>query len=106
MNELMFKIKIIAVTGAAGTVGKEIVKILMEYNPSEIRAFDNNESEIFLLGEKYSNKGILTPYLGDVRDANRLEQVFQGADIVFHLAAHKHVFLAEYNPFGILLSTR
>jgi FlaA1/EpsC-like NDP-sugar epimerase len=72
---------------------------LIQYRPSEIRALDNNESEIFLLGEKYSNKVILTPYLGDVRDANKLEQVFQGVDIVFHLAAHKHVILAEYNPF-------
>jgi FlaA1/EpsC-like NDP-sugar epimerase len=99
MDKLMFKNKIIVVTGAAGTVGKEIVRVLIKYGPSEIRAFDNNESEIFLLGERYSNKGILTPYLGDVRDANKLEQVFQGADIVFHLAAHKHVFLAEYNPF-------
>lgn len=99
MDELMFKNKIIAVTGAAGTVGREIVKILIKYSPSEIRAFDNNESEIFMLGEKYSNQGILTPFLGDVRDVNKLEQVFRGADIVFHLAAHKHVILAEYNPF-------
>jgi FlaA1/EpsC-like NDP-sugar epimerase len=98
-NKLMFKNKIIVVTGAAGTVGKEVVKILIKYNPSEIRAIDNNESEIFLLGEKYANTGILTPYLGDVRDVSKLEQVFQGSDFVFHLAAHKHVFLAEYNPF-------
>jgi FlaA1/EpsC-like NDP-sugar epimerase len=99
MDKLMFRNKIIVVTGAAGTVGKEMVKVILEYGPAEIRAFDINESEIFMLGEKYSSEGILTPYLGDVRDVNKLEQVFQGADIIFHLAAHKHVFLAEYNPF-------
>jgi len=99
MDKLMFKNKIIVVTGAAGTVGSEMIKILLEYSPSEIRTYDINESETFLLGEKYSNLGVITPYLGDVRDVNKLEQVFQGADIVFHLAAHKHVHLAEYNPF-------
>jgi FlaA1/EpsC-like NDP-sugar epimerase len=99
MEKIMFRNKIIVVTGAAGTVGSEIVKLLMEYRPSEIRAFDNNESEVFLLGQKYAHTGMVTTFLGDVRDQNKLEQVFQGADIVFHLAAHKHVYLAEYNPF-------
>lgn len=99
MEKIMFRNKIIVVTGAVGTVGSEIVKLLMEYRPSEIRAFDNNESEVFLIGQKYAHTGMVTPFLGDVRDQNKLEQVFQGADIVFHLAAHKHVYLAEYNPF-------
>ena len=99
MEKIMFRNKIIVVTGAVGTVGSEIVKLLMEYRPSEIRAFDNNESEVFLFGQKYAHAGMVTPILGDVRDQNKLEQVFQGADIVFHLAAHKHVYLAEYNPF-------
>ncbi|MCJ7538682.1 MAG: polysaccharide biosynthesis protein [Desulfobacterales bacterium] len=99
MEKIMFRNKIIVVTGAVGTVGSEIVKLLMRYQPSEIRAFDNNESEVFLLGQKYGHTGMVTTFLGDVRDQNKLEQVFQGADIVFHLAAHKHVYLAEYNPF-------
>jgi len=95
----MFEKKIIVVTGATGTVGSSVVKHLIQYDPGEIRAFDNNESDIFLLGEKYRQTGIVTPYLGDVRDAYKLEQILDGADIVYHLAAYKHVNLAEYNPF-------
>jgi len=95
-----FKNEVIVVTGAAGTVGSEILKLLIEeYQPSEIRLYDNNESEIFLLDQQYRNTGIVTPYLGDVRDPNKLALVFKGADTVFHLAAHKHVYLAEYNSF-------
>jgi len=76
-----------------------MVKHLIDYKPGEIRAFDNNESDVFLLGEKYRETGIVTPFLGDVRDVYKLEQVLEGADIVYHLAAFKHVNLAEYNPF-------
>lgn len=95
-----FKNEIIVVTGAAGTVGSEVLKVLVnDYQPSEIRLYDNNESEIFLLDQEYQTSGIVTPYLGDVRDERKLSQVFQGADTVFHLAAHKHVYLAEYNSF-------
>jgi len=99
MDTIMFKNKVVVVTGAAGTVGSEVLDLVVGYQPAEVRAFDNNESEVFLLGEKYAHTGIVTPFLGDVRDEKKLEQVFAGADMVFHLAAHKHVYLAEYNPF-------
>lgn len=100
MKKNDFKNEVIVVTGAAGTVGSEVVKVLLEeYQPAEIRLFDNNESEIFLLDQEYRSTGRVTPYLGDVRDERKLELVFQGADTVFHLAAHKHVYLAEYNSF-------
>lgn len=100
MTSTYFKNRIVVVTGAVGTVGSEILRLLLEeHEPAEIRALDNNESEIFLLGERYGSTGRVTPYLGDVRDRAKLELVFQGADTVFHLAAHKHVYLAEYNSF-------
>ena len=100
MKSKYFKNQIIAVTGAAGTVGSEILRILVEeHEPAEIRIYDNNESEVFLLGQKYQSTGRVTPFLGDVRDPQKLELVFDGVDTVFHLAAHKHVYLAEYNSF-------
>jgi FlaA1/EpsC-like NDP-sugar epimerase len=99
MDQLAFKNKVIVVTGATGTVGCEILKQLIKYQPMEIRAFDNNESELHILGQEFAHTGIINPFLGDVRDPSKLEQIFQGAEIVFHLAAHKHVYLAEYNPF-------
>ena len=95
-----FRNKVIVITGAVGTVGSEVLNVLAsEYQPAEIRLYDNNESEIFHIDQEYQDSGIVTSYLGDVRDREKLELVFQGADIVFHLAALKHVHLAEYNSF-------
>ena len=50
-----FSNKIILITGAAGTVGKELIRQLLEYRPAEIRLLDNNETEIFFLMEKYKH---------------------------------------------------
>ncbi len=41
--------KNILITGAAGTIGKQLVKLLLEYEPAELRLMDNNETEIFFL---------------------------------------------------------
>jgi FlaA1/EpsC-like NDP-sugar epimerase len=60
---------------------------------------DNNESELFFLGNAYRNAGFVTSYLGDVRDPQKLLNITKGAEIIFHAAAFKHVTLSEYNPF-------
>ncbi len=94
-----FQGKVVLITGAAGSVGHELVKQLVNYNPGEIRAVDNNETELFLLGEKYRQTGKLNAYLGDVRDVRKMENLCAGVDLIFHTAAFKHVGLSEYNPF-------
>lgn len=96
-----YKDKKILITGAAGTVGKEIVKQLLRYKPAELRLMDNNETEIFFLMEQYSNKNVFC-FLGDVRDRNKVEKLAQGMDIIIHGAAFKHVVLSEYNPFDVI----
>jgi len=94
-----FRKKNVLITGAAGTVGREVVRQLIDLDPLEIRLLDNNESELFTLGNKYQGTRRLILYLGDVRDEKKLLNITQGVDVIFHLAALKHVGLSEYNPF-------
>lgn len=97
--EDFFRNKVILVTGAAGSVGQELVRQLLSFHPAEIRALDNNETELFLLGEYYRSTPGVMVYLGDVRDAGNIQNLCAGVDFVFHTAAFKHVSLSEYNPF-------
>ena len=93
-----FKNKVILVTGAAGSIGKEIVKKLLDFDTKVIRALDNNETGLFdLEQELHSDK--IRYFIGDIRDKERLVKAMDDVDIVFHTAALKHVPLCEYNPF-------
>ncbi|MDA8387053.1 MAG: polysaccharide biosynthesis protein [Nitrospiraceae bacterium] len=98
--EGFYKGKRVLVTGAAGTVGSEIVRQLYAFEPAELRLMDNNESALFFLMERYKSGNVFC-FLGDVRDPGKLEQLSGGLDIVIHCAAFKHVILSEYNPFDV-----
>ena len=91
--------KVVLITGAAGTVGQELVRQLLEMDPAEVRALDNNETELFFLGERHREDQGFSAYLGDIRDYRKLEEACHGVDIIFHAAAFKHVGLSEYHPF-------
>lgn len=95
----IFRDQIILITGAAGTIGQELVRQLLPFWPAEIRILDNNESELFLMSEAHRSHNNITAYLGDVRDFQKMVSVSRGVDIVMHCAAFKHVFFSEYNPF-------
>lgn len=90
--------KDILVTGGCGSIGSEIVKQLLKYNPDKIRVFDNNESGHFYLNQKIKSPKIRN-LVGDIRDKDRVLRALDGVDIVFHAAALKHVPFCEYNPF-------
>ena len=96
------KKKRILVTGACGTVGSELVRLLLTddiYQPSEVIGLDNNESELFFLDQKYLSDDRAFFVMGDIRDQAKLDRVMQDIDIVFHAAAKKHVILCERSPF-------
>lgn len=95
----LFENKTFLVTGGLGSIGSAIVEKLLKFNIKQIRIFDNRETELFYLREKYKNENRLRFLQGDVREKERLSRAMEGADIVFHAAALKHVLLCEYDPF-------
>lgn len=90
----------ILVTGACGTVGRELIRLLLEeFAVGELVGLDNNESELFFLEQHFSQYPNASFYLADVRDAPKLTRKMQGVDTVFHTAALKHVIICEKSPF-------
>jgi FlaA1/EpsC-like NDP-sugar epimerase len=92
--------KRILVTGACGTIGRELVRqLLEEYHVGELTALDNNESELFFLEQHFSKHQHAHFFLADIRDRTKLCRLTKGVDIVFHAAAFKHVILCERSPY-------
>lgn len=97
--------KKIFISGAGGSIGSEIVRQIIDFNPSMIIAFEIDETELYNLtlevSEKCkSNKIEFIPIVGDVKDKEKLDKIFKNYNpqIVFHAAAYKHVPLMEYFP--------
>lgn len=95
----LFKQSKVLVTGGTGSVGSEIVRRLLEFNPAVVRVLDINEEEQFYLQNELSAHKNIRYLIGDVRNKERLKLAMRDIDIVFHAAALKHVPLCEYNPF-------
>lgn len=95
--------KVVLVTGAAGSIGSELVRQCLLLNPAKVIACDVAETPMFLLGNelsKYIDEGKLEMVIGDVRNELRMRRMFEAFQpkIVFHAAAYKHVPLMEDNP--------
>lgn len=83
--------KTLLVTGGTGSFGNAVVKkFLNSKTYSEIRIFSRDESKQDRMAKDYNNSK-LSFYLGDVRDEERLKNVFKGVDVIFHAAALKQV---------------
>ncbi len=93
----------ILVTGAAGSIGSEIVRQLTKFRIERLILVDNAETPMFHLEneltENYAHAPVRT-ILADVTDQRRMERIFKEyrPEIVFHAAAYKHVSLMEENP--------
>lgn len=95
-----FQNQSVLVTGCCGTVGKELVRQLLEqYKVGELIGLDNNESELFFTEQRYLKYPGAHFFLADVRDKAKLIKKFKHVDIVFHSAAFKHVIQCERSPF-------
>ena len=95
--------KVVLITGAAGSIGSELVRQCLLLKPSKVIACDVAETPMFLMGNelsKYIDEGKLEMVIGDVRNELRMRRMFEAflPKIVFHAAAYKHVPLMENNP--------
>ncbi|MEO0037368.1 MAG: hypothetical protein RIQ59_579 [Bacteroidota bacterium] len=95
--------KIILVTGAAGSIGSEITRQLIQFNPSKIILLDQAETQLHELSIELKENNIEIPVsyvIADVRKKEELNTIFElyQPNIVFHAAAYKHVPLMEINP--------
>ncbi len=93
--------KKVLVTGCCGTVGKELVKLLLDPARGQVEALvgiDNHESSLFHLEQAHLDAHHATFFLTDVRDPQAVLQVMEDIDVVFHTAALKHVIMCERSP--------
>ncbi len=96
--------KTVLVTGAAGSIGSEIVRQLTKFSPKLIVLLDQAESPMYDIEleilEKLNFKNI-EAIIGDISDNIRLEKIFKELkpEIIYHAAAYKHVPMMENNPY-------
>ncbi|WP_108804127.1 MULTISPECIES: nucleoside-diphosphate sugar epimerase/dehydratase [unclassified Aquimarina] len=94
--------KVVLITGAAGSIGSEIVRQASFYTYKHLVLVDQAESPLYDLQQELLSKGVtnFTPIVADIRDHQRIETIFDRfkPNMVFHAAAYKHVPLMENNP--------
>lgn len=101
--------KTVLVTGAAGSIGSEIVRQVLEFNPEKIIILDQAETPLHHLSLELINNGFETKLnciIADIRNKEAIEKVFKSfsPQVVFHAAAYKHVPLMEKNPSQAILN--
>jgi len=95
--------KVILITGAAGSIGSELVRQLAVFQPKMLLLFDMAETPLHNLRlemERTHPKLRFLPIIGDVRSKTRLDHIFSKyrPEVVYHAAAYKHVPMMEENP--------
>lgn len=97
----MFKHKRILVTGGTGSWGYELIRQLLPKGPEEIIIYSRNETAQVTMKRTFDDPR-LNFCIGDVRDKDALSSACRDVDIVFHLAALKHVPVCEEQPYEAL----
>jgi FlaA1/EpsC-like NDP-sugar epimerase len=101
--------KRVLVTGAAGSIGSELVRQLIPFKPAQLILLDMAESPLFEMEMELKERLLSFPaeiVVGDIRSQARMEQVFRhfSPQVVFHAAAYKHVPMMEENPSEAVLT--
>ncbi len=101
--------KTILVTGAAGSIGSELVRQMLRFNPRQIILLDQAESPLYDIEMELLDKHPVTLFeivIGDVRSKDRMNNLFRTfkPQLVYHAAAYKHVPMMENNPSESVLT--
>jgi FlaA1/EpsC-like NDP-sugar epimerase len=94
--------KTIMITGAAGSIGSEIVRQLLKFDFKKLILIDNSETPVFFLHQELCNKKLwknVEILLADITDREKMEEfmALYKPDVIYHAAAYKHVQLMEEN---------
>ena len=95
----MFNNKTILITGGTGSWGHELLHQILTKNVKKVKIYSRGELNQWKMAKNLGADPRVEFIVGDVRDQDRLNTATQGVDIVFHLAALKHVPICEKNPF-------
>lgn len=97
--------KVILVTGAGGSIGSEICRQIIQFNPAKLLLLGHGENLIYLIDRELRTHHQncpteIVPIIADIQDREKINEIMEQyhPDIVYHAAAHKHVPLMEYNP--------
>ena len=98
----------VLVTGAAGSIGRELVRQVARLEPALLIGLDINESDLFDLQQELGTEGAFRPLVASVTNRHRIEAIFAQyqPEIVFHAAAYKHVpMMEEYPQEAVMVNT-
>ncbi len=92
--------QVVLVTGGTGSFGRKFVEVMLrECHPEKLIVFSRDELKQHDMRTTGFDDPTLRYFIGDVRDAQRLERALSGVSVVVHAAALKQVPACEYNPF-------
>ncbi len=106
LMEKAIKNQVVMVTGAGGSIGSELVRQVMQFEPRKVVLVESNEYALFEIhreieGRLHSNAAIaFVPLLADVKDKRLVDEIIRNhhVEIIFHAAAYKHVRMVQENP--------
>lgn len=101
--EALIQGKVIVVTGAGGSIGSELCRQIAARNPARLLMVEQNEFALFQVEQELLSKGyqsIIHSLIADILDDSRMQEIFERfqPQVIFHAAAHKHVYLMERQP--------
>lgn len=99
----LVKDKVVLVTGAGGSIGSELCRQLAAHNPQRLLLVEQAEGSLFTIEMELNERGyrnLIVPLVADILDTPRMQGILSryAPKVIFHAAAHKHVFMMERQP--------